>query len=382
MMAEVRVLHVVPDLCVEGGGQSSACFNLALSLVGVCEEVSIFFKKARGVTWLEGAGPITGLNIFPYTGKIFRIPYAIYGIIRSQNINIIHLHGLWLPIFLCAFIAAKIAGIKIVISPHGMLLPWDLRRKKIKKWLAMMVYQGWILRNVDGFIASSEAEHDSIDSLGLKTPIAIIPIAILDSPQYPELDLRPPGFKTALFVGRINHGKGLHLLIEAWAQIRVNVGDRLLIAGKATTEEELSYFDRLTTAVKKHRLESSILFVGLVEGRQKEELFKSASFLVLPTFSENFGMVIAEAMSFGLPVITTHGAPWRDIEVNQCGWWVPIGVKYLTDALADALSKSSRELSEMGARGRELFDRKYESSSVARETNFAYSTYIELPKNK
>ena len=58
-----------------------------------------------------------------------------------------------------------------------------------------------------------------------------------------------------------------------------------------------------------------------VEGFAKEELYRRADFFVLPTFSENFGSVVAEALGYGVPVITTKGAPWEDLLNHKCGWW-------------------------------------------------------------
>lgn len=381
-MKNIRVLHIVPDLNIESGGQSNGCFSLAIALIGACDCVSIFFKYFNRSTFLDYCVKSKDIKKFTYSNKIYCNPYSIFSIIKSQDINIIHIHGMWLPIFLWAFIAGKIAGVKIILSPHGTLLPWDLRRKEFKKRLALKLYQGWILRNVNGFIASSNAEYDSINKLGLRSLIFIIPVPITDSNPITSFDSRASDFKTALFVGRINPGKGIHVLIEAWGSLKPNPGHRLVIAGQATTFEELNYLESLVATVKRLNMDDSILFAGLIEGQDKENFFVNASFFVLPTFSENFGMVVAEALAFSLPVITTHGAPWRDIEDHQCGWWIPIGVEYLKRTLEIALSKSPVELFEMGRKGRELFEEKYSFESIAESTISAYGTLVGVSKSR
>jgi glycosyltransferase involved in cell wall biosynthesis len=98
----------------------------------------------------------------------------------------------------------------------------------------------------------------------------------------------------------------------------------------------------------------TVSFVGPVEGAARERLFGDASLLVLPSARENFGLVIAEALGRGVPVIATHGAPWSRVLDERCGWWIPVGTEPLVLALDDALARSPGELQAMGARGRQF----------------------------
>jgi glycosyltransferase involved in cell wall biosynthesis len=86
---------------------------------------------------------------------------------------------------------------------------------------------------------------------------------------------------------------------------------------------------------------------------------------VLPSKSENFGMVVAEALAARTPVITTKGAPWQELETHRCGWWIDMGVESLIEALEKAMSHSPVELHEMGRRGRQLVEEKYTWDRVA-----------------
>jgi glycosyltransferase involved in cell wall biosynthesis len=103
-------------------------------------------------------------------------------------------------------------------------------------------------------------------------------------------------------------------------------------------------------------------FVGNVDGQQKWDLYRSASLFILPTFSENFGLVIAEALGCGVPVITTQGAPWSELQSNNCGWWYPVGQQHLNEALGQALLTQSEVLKEMGERGMRLVHDRYNPS--------------------
>ena len=112
-------------------------------------------------------------------------------------------------------------------------------------------------------------------------------------------------------------------------------------------------------------------YLGAVSGTQKRESYRAADVFVLPSHSENFGVVVAEALTHGLPVITTTGTPWPEIVEAGCGWWIDIGVPPLAAALGEAMGLSDRQRSLMGKRGQE-YVRRYAWDAVARQTAEVY----------
>jgi glycosyltransferase involved in cell wall biosynthesis len=118
-------------------------------------------------------------------------------------------------------------------------------------------------------------------------------------------------------------------------------------------------------------IDKSLKYVGEVDGEEKSKLYAEADLFVLPTFSENFGVVVAEALAYGLPVITTRGAPWSDLQTHGCGWWVDIGVEPLVRVLRDAVELGDDKRRAMGARGREYVQR-YNWDEIAQQTIEVY----------
>ena len=133
------------------------------------------------------------------------------------------------------------------------------------------------------------------------------------------------------------------------------------------------YVEKLRGRAKDLGVADMIQFVGGVYGDKKWKLYGEASLFVLPTHSENFGIVVAEALACGIPVITTKGTPWEDLVTSHCGWWTGIGTQPTVEALKDFLNKTDTELSEMGENGRKLVRERYSSSAIARQFLKMYS---------
>ncbi len=208
--------------------------------------------------------------------------------------------------------------------------------------------------------ATADEEADNLRTLGLMNPIAVIPNGV-DLPELHRMDGRD-GIRTALFLSRIHPVKGLLNLVRAWAVLKPS-GWRVVVAGP----DQGGHETKVKAAVREAHLEDQFEFLGPLYEEAKWHLYREADLFVLPTFSENFGIVIAEALAAGLPVITTRGAPWRELETCRCGWWINTGVEPLAVALKHAMKLSDRERAEMGLRGRRLMEEKYSWPRIAGE---------------
>lgn len=276
----------------------------------------------------------------------------------------LHFHGIWSPWLGLRLLRSMQKRVPCVITPHGMLTPWALSHKRTKKKLAWSIYQKSLLNRASLLHATSEAEASQFRQLGLLPPIAVIPWGI-EIPSAPEClnaaheFLPSNGVKMALFVGRIYPVKGLPMLVEAWAKVRPD-GWRVRIVGP----DEAGHRAEVERQIRDAGLAAEFHFTGALEGEVKEQEFRKADLLILPAHSENFGMVIGEALAHGLPVITTHGTPWKLLVTERCGWWTPVTAAALGQALQEAASLDAVILRQMGARGRAVAIEKFAWSSV------------------
>lgn len=263
--------------------------------------------------------------------------------------QIVHIHALWSPWLLCAYVWARTHGVPVVWSPHGMLTPWALSQGWLKKRIALWMYQWWALRGATLLHVTASSEEADVRRLGLPNPVVEIPLGVAVPEMTPKR--RVGQIRTALFLSRVHPKKGLFDLIDAWAALRPK-GWRLLIAGPSSgrhAEEVVARARGLGLG------EREVRYLGPVYDEEKDALFAAASVFVLPTYSENFGVVVLEALAQGCPVVTTRETPWRNLEERRCGWWVDVGVPALTQTLRRVFSLLENELTEGGGQG--LFSR-------------------------
>jgi glycosyltransferase involved in cell wall biosynthesis len=210
-------------------------------------------------------------------------------------------------------------------------------------------------------------EADHLRALGLTAPIAVVPNGV---PLPDTWKQRAPSNgqpRQALFLSRIHPKKGLLNLMDAWAAVRPS-GWRLVVAGP----DEQGHRAEVERRARAQGVAADVTFTGPVDDDAKWALYRASDLFVLPTFSENFGVVVAEALACGVPALTTTGAPWRVLAAARCGWWVAPEVAALTDALRDATARSDAERLAMGQRGRALVEARFSWNQVAADLHAAY----------
>lgn len=365
----ISQLHFVKSIRIHGGGEAVAAFKYARALALAGVSITIVSRDLPEASADESPQGLTSIQI-PWAGNNLADVWAVYRcasqLIERERPDLVHLHGMWTPFLaLVAWVARKYK-VPVVISPHGCLEPWALNHKRLKKQLALWLYQRWVLRAAAMYMVTSEPECRNLRRLGLNQPLAIISNGV-DVPVHLEAR-RSADVRTLLFLSRLHPGKGLLDLVEAWATVR-QPGWRVLIAGG----DEGGHQSEVESLIHQKGLASDFSWAGFVNGEAKQACFAHADVFVLPTHSENFGIAIAEALAHGLPVITTTSAPWPGLLTHRCGWWVEPSVPGIASALTHAMTCSADELREMGQRGRHWVAEEFSWAKIGNDAVLAYA---------
>ncbi len=350
----LKAVHVLPSIAASEGGLSLSVKELCEAVAAHGAEVELLSRPPTDPSAPAFVPDPNVVGCFPPAGRgTGSWQRLIRDHVRPDGRTVLHSHGLWLPVHHTAARFARASRTPLVISPHGMLTPWALRHRAWKKKLAWHLYQRNDLTAAGALHATSTQEADEFRALGLRNPVAVIPLGIALPPPAPPAE-RPAGPKTAVFLSRIHPKKGLLDFVAAWAEVRPP-GWRVVIAGPDVVGHQAD----VEAAVHARGLGSSFAFPGPVHDGAKWELYRRADLFVLPSYSENFGLVVAEALACGVPVITTRATPWQDLVTHGCGWWIDTGAESLAAALRTATALSDGERRAMGERGRRLIEGHY-----------------------
>lgn len=269
---------------------------------------------------------------------------------------VLHSHGLWLMPNIYPARAARSHNVPLVVSPRGMLGQAALSFSAVRKRIAWSLMQRSALETVNCFHATSEAELEDIRRAGLKAPIAVIPNGV----HIPDGDPIPAA-RTILHLGRLHPKKGIDRLVTAWSKIAAQFPDWWL---RIVGPSELGCRAALERQIERLGAPRVILD-GPLYGADKWNAYREAGLFVLPTLDENFGMVVAEALAAGVPVVCTKGAPWKGLAIEQCGWWIDHGSDAMETALETALLSSDGARTQMGVNGRAWMRRDFGWEGIA-----------------
>lgn len=349
----MRILQHIPICKPEAGGPARSVPAMCRSLARAGEEVTPVSAEVDS-NWPIDLSPAKPLTTLPLDRSL---PDRLAELVSETHTDILHDHGLWRRGNRAVSLVAKRLNRPVILSTRGMLDPISFGQKKWKKRLGWIAFQGRNLRRAAILHVTSDAEAEHIRAHGLTGPIAVIPNGVeipVEAPSPP--DHAPPA---ALYLGRIHRQKRLDMLLDAWAQARPT-GWKLIVAGP----DEQNMVPQLQSQADRLGI-SDIEFLPAQNEREKWALYRRASLMVLPSPSENFGLVVAEALAAARPAIATHGAPWQDLIDHHCGWWVQPTAAALAEAIRKATSCSPLELDAMGTRGRNLIREQYTWDSIA-----------------
>jgi glycosyltransferase involved in cell wall biosynthesis len=359
----MKITHCISSIDESTGGPARSVTHLVeeFGKIDVISEVNLLSLQSENPLLLSFLNPKLKLKFFE--AAFFGYSRGLKIKLQSIQTLLFHGHGLWeLPVHQMA-LAARRRKIPYIFSIRGMLEPWSMQQSKVKKKIVMQLFQHKDLKQASCLHATGVMEVESIRKLGYKNPIAAIPngINIGDFPQKQYAIGKTK--KTILFLSRIHPKKGIEILINVWQSLDYTLKENWCVQIAGNGED--NYIKQLNTLIQEKGLVESITIIGSKFGPEKIVTYHEADLFVLPTHSENFGIVIAEALCCGLPVITTKGTPWEDLERYNAGKWIPVGESFLKEALVDLMSKTDAEREAMGKNGRKLIEENYSIESVS-----------------
>lgn len=359
----MKITHSISSIDKSTGGPARSVSHLVSQLAQSHELSAIQLVTLESDHPILPSGLESKVVVFFCKATLMLYSKALGLKLSQLNTDLFHGHGLWeFPIHQMAKVA-RTRGLPYIVSIRGMLEPWSLTQGKSKKKIAMFLFQDNDLKNAACLHATGQMELKNIRDLGYKNAIADIPNGV-KTDQFPMKDFsRNTEIKKILFLSRIHPKKGIEDLICAWEQLDLDVKQNWII--EIAGNGDVKYIKKLKDLIKEKNLQNKIIIVGAKFGQDKIDIYQSADIFVLPTYSENFGIVIAEALCCGVPVITTKGTPWQELETKSAGKWIDIGVSPLQQAMQEMMIKSDLEREIMGRNGRKLIEENYSIEAVA-----------------
>ena len=363
----MKIAHVVPRIRDAASGPSYTVPRLAQSLseAGNQVELHVLDTVPDRVLFDE-------VHTYPSWKAFARFgisPQMAAGLRRTaKDMDIMHNHSLWMLPNIYPGRAVRGKRCRLVTSPRGTLSDWALSRNRLYKRLVWTFGQGRVLRESACLHATAKHEWQDIRKFGLKAPVAIIPNGV-DIPADPARPRDSHESRRVLFLSRIHPTKGVAVLLRVWRKLQSLFPEwELWIVGPTGADAYSSQMLELAKSLDTQRVH----FPGEVCGARKDHVYYSADLFVLPTRSENFGIVVAEALAHGVPVIVTKAAPWEGLEEKECGWWIDAGEEALMKSMREAMATSPTELRAKGTRGRAWMETDFSWKRIGRMMSETY----------
>ncbi|MBD8490082.1 glycosyltransferase [Echinicola sp. CAU 1574] len=295
---------------------------------------------------------------------------------------ILHTHNLWNYIPFVAYKKfRKRKNVRLVVAVRGSLYPWSLNQGTFQKKIAWYLFQKNILNNCSCIHVTDIGELEAVRSLGIKSPIAVVPNGVELSEFNNTKDNRVSrerlrlevSKKYILFLSRVHPKKGIEFLIKGFLKIKDKYPEwQVLIAGPVYDKP---YLKKIESLIERAKAANRFHFLGILNGEKRLDAFYSSNLFVLPSHTENFGIAIAEAMAAKLPVITTKGTPWKEILDYDAGWWVGLSQKNIDRCLDEALGEKNESLEKKGENAHQLilkYDWEFQAEKMKQVYHYLY----------
>lgn len=381
-----RIVHVIDNLDPANGGPQAVATRLAAAQASLGHQVTILCgdaphaadRIARSIGSIPGFNRVSIRTVTPYNRAEHLLGRATRAATNDliPHTDVFHLHGVWNAILLTVARCAKAADAPYVVMPHGMLDPWALGQKKLKKRIALALGYRAMLNHAAFIHALNDDEAAPIAALGVRAPVRVIPNGVfLD-----EIDTTAPrsAFATAhpalrdrpylLFLSRLHYKKGLDYLADAFAIVAPRLPEvQLVVAGP--DEGALPDFQERIRAAS---LQDRVHVVGPIYGPEKFAAITGAACFCLPSRAEGFSIAITESLACGTPVVITEQCHFPEVATARAGRVTPLDARAFADAIVDLLADEAARRAA-GNAGRALVESAYTWPRVAERCESFYA---------
>lgn len=381
----MRILHLCTSIDPQTGGPANVLAGLAPVQATRGHDVRIITadhpaRVGAVIDRLRDMGPQATAHGPP------RGPMALGpGVLRAtkaallEGTDILHIHGLWQATPHTGARLARRHGKSYVIQPHGMLDPWSLQQGRVKKRVFLALIGRRDLNCAAALQYTTQTERELVAPMKLRPRPFVIPNGV----DWSEFDPLPePGrFRAAhdigdrpliVFLSRLHYKKGLDLLLPAFAQANLGPATTMALIGPG----EPNYVKSLKRTAQCLGIADRITFPGMLSGQSRIEALVDADLVVLPSYQENFGIVVIEALAAATPVLISDQVNiCREVEGAGVGTVSPCETQALSDRLGELL-RHRPSLRARGAAGREWVRRTFRWDAIAAQVDDMYDAIV------
>ncbi|MGQ4649231.1 hormogonium polysaccharide biosynthesis glycosyltransferase HpsP [Lyngbya aestuarii] len=394
MTKPLRILQIIPSISLVYGGPSQMVQGLSSALASQGIEVTILTTDSNGDA---GQPPLdvplnqpveqNGYQVRYFHCSPFRRYKFSLGLLAwlwqyAPEFDLAHIHALFSPVSTAAATVARWRGLPYLLRPLGTLDPADLLKKRQLKQIYGRLLERPNLAGAAGIHFTSVQEAKISERFGIKTNDLIIPLGV----EQPEIT--PQGWARkelgishdqplVLFLSRIDPKKGLNLLIPALERLLAEkITFHLALAG--ANPQDPDYQKQIEEQLKVSPLSPRTTITGFVNGDLKAALLRDADLFVLPSYYENFGISVAEAMVAGTPVVISDQVHiWKEVKAAEAGWVSPCEVDALSEVLKEALQDEGERL-RRGANAAAYALSNYSWSAIAQNMIRVYQQLAQI----
>ncbi|MFG6095288.1 hormogonium polysaccharide biosynthesis glycosyltransferase HpsP [Leptothoe sp. ISB3NOV94-8A] len=396
MARALNILQIVPSISLVYGGPSQMVRGLSSALARQDANVTVLTTDSNGD---EGQAPLdVPLNqpvetdgyrtvyfrCTPFRRYKFSLPLLQWLNRHGSEYDIAHIHALFSPVTSAAATVARWQQLPYILRPLGTLDPADLAKKKQFKQLYAAVLERPNIQGAAALHFTSQQEATVSERFGVTTRDIVLPLGVT-TPKAVSADAGnirqrydiAEGVPIVLFMSRIDPKKGLNLLLPALESLHQS-GSQFHFMLCGGNPQNQGYVETISQRITHSVLNDCTTITGFVSGELKTQILQAADLFVLPSYYENFGIAVAEAMVAGKPVVISDQVHiWQDIKNSQSGWVMNCDQTALTQTLHDALADSG-ELRRRGDNGRMFAQENYGWDAIASRMLTIYNQLLKV----